>query len=90
MIRGTFANVRLRNALAEKEGGHTKKFPEGEETTIYEAAMAYAEEGTPARRARRQGVRLGLLARLGRQGHHAARRPRRDRRVASSASTAPT
>ena len=47
MIRGTFANVRLRNALAEKEGGHTRKFPEGEETTIYEAAMAYAEEGTP-------------------------------------------
>ena len=46
MIRGTFANVRLRNALAEKEGGHTRKFPEGEETTIYEAAMAYAEEGT--------------------------------------------
>ena len=47
MIRGTFANVRLRNALAEKEGGHTRKLPEGEETTIYEAAMAYAEEGTP-------------------------------------------
>ncbi|CAN5484032.1 aconitate hydratase [soil metagenome] len=51
MIRGTFANVRLRNALADKEGGHTSKFPQsggpGEETTIYEAAMAYAEEGTP-------------------------------------------
>jgi len=51
MIRGTFANVRLRNALAEKEGGHTRKFPPsggpGEETTIYEAAMAYADEDTP-------------------------------------------
>ncbi len=47
MIRGTFANIRLRNALADKDGGHTKKFPEGEQTTIYEAAMAYAEEGTP-------------------------------------------
>ena len=47
MIRGTFANVRLRNALADKEGGHTRKFPEGEQTTIYEAAMGYAEEDTP-------------------------------------------
>ena len=47
MIRGTFANVRLRNKLAEKEGGFTRKFPDGEETTIYEAAMAYAEEDVP-------------------------------------------
>ena len=47
MIRGTFANVRLRNRLAEKEGGFTRKFPEGDETTIYEAAMAYADEGVP-------------------------------------------
>ncbi|MGZ8667327.1 MAG: aconitate hydratase, partial [Solirubrobacterales bacterium] len=49
MIRGTFANVRLRNRLAEKEGGFTRKFPSsggpGEETTIYEAAMKYAEDG---------------------------------------------
>jgi aconitate hydratase len=47
MIRGTFANVRLRNRLVEKEGGFTRKLPEGDETTIYEAAMAYAGEGTP-------------------------------------------
>jgi aconitate hydratase len=47
MIRGTFANVRLRNALVEKEGGFTKHFPDGEETTIYEAAMHYADEGVP-------------------------------------------
>jgi aconitate hydratase len=47
MIRGSFANVRLRNRLAEREGGFTRKFPEGEETSIYEAAMAYAEEGVP-------------------------------------------
>jgi aconitate hydratase len=51
MIRGTFANVRLRNRLVEKEGGFTRHFPasggEGEETTIYEAAMSYAEEGVP-------------------------------------------
>ena len=47
MIRGTFANVRLRNKLVETEGGFTRHFPDGEETTIYEAAMAYAEEGVP-------------------------------------------
>jgi len=47
MIRGTFANVRLRNSLVEKEGGFTRKFPEGEESTIYDAAMGYAEEGVP-------------------------------------------
>ena len=46
MIRGTFANIRLRNSLVEKEGGFTLG-PDGEETTIYEAAMAYAEEDTP-------------------------------------------
>ena len=47
MVRGTFANIRLRNLLAERTGGFTRHFPDGEETTIYEAAMAYAEEGMP-------------------------------------------
>jgi aconitate hydratase len=47
MIRGTFANVRLRNRLVDREGGFTKHFPDGEETTIYEAAMKYADEGVP-------------------------------------------
>ena len=47
MIRGTFANVRLRNALVDREGGYTRHFPDGEETTIFEAAMAYAEEDVP-------------------------------------------
>ena len=46
MMRGTFANVRLRNLLAPgTEGGFTKK--DGEETTIYDAAMEYADEGVP-------------------------------------------
>ena len=46
MMRGTFANVRLRNQLAPgTEGGVTVK--DGEETSIYDAAMAYAEEGVP-------------------------------------------
>jgi len=47
MIRGTFANIRLRNLLVDRAGGHTRRFPGGEETTIFEAAMAYAEEGVP-------------------------------------------
>ncbi len=47
MIRGTFANIRLRNLLVERAGGFTRRFPGGEETTIFEAAMAYAEEGVP-------------------------------------------
>ena len=47
MIRGTFANVRLRNQLVDREGGFTRHFPDGEETTIYEAAMNYANESLP-------------------------------------------
>jgi aconitate hydratase len=47
MIRGTFANIRLRNQLVEKAGGFTRHFPDGAETTIYDAATAYAEEGVP-------------------------------------------
>jgi aconitate hydratase len=47
MIRGTFANIRLRNRLVERAGGYTRRFPGGEETTVFEAATAYAEEGVP-------------------------------------------
>jgi aconitate hydratase len=48
MVRGTFANIRLRNLLAPgTEGGVTRKLPEDEQTTIYDAAMAYADEGVP-------------------------------------------
>jgi len=47
MIRGTFANIRLRNLLAERTGGFTRHFPDSGETTIFEAAMTYAEEGVP-------------------------------------------
>ena len=38
MVRGTFANIRLRNLLVEKTGGFTRHFPDGEETSIYEAS----------------------------------------------------
>src|SRR3954453_10021377 len=47
MIRGTFANIRLRNALVDREGGYTRHMPDGEETTIYEAAMKYADAEVP-------------------------------------------
>jgi aconitate hydratase len=47
MVRGTFANIRLRNQLVSREGGYTVHFPDGEETTIYEASMRYQEEGVP-------------------------------------------
>jgi aconitate hydratase len=48
MMRGTFANIRLRNLLAPgTEGGVTRHMPDGEEMTIYDAAMKYADEGTP-------------------------------------------
>ena len=47
MVRGTFGNIRLRNQLAGKEGGYTIHLPDGEETTIYEASLQYAEENVP-------------------------------------------
>ncbi len=48
MMRGTFANVRLRNLLAPgTEGGWTRFQPSGEEMTIYDAAMQYQQNGTP-------------------------------------------
>ena len=48
MIRGTFANVRLRNRLVPgTEGGFTRRLPDGEQQSIFDAAMAYAETGVP-------------------------------------------
>jgi len=48
MIRGTFANIRLRNALAPgTEGGVTRHLPDGETLSIYDAAQRYAANGVP-------------------------------------------
>ncbi|MEO1247216.1 MAG: aconitate hydratase AcnA [Pseudomonadota bacterium] len=48
MMRGTFANIRLRNQLAPgTEGGWTKHQPSGEQMSIYDASLKYREEGTP-------------------------------------------
>ncbi|MDO1558945.1 aconitate hydratase AcnA [Brevundimonas sp. 2R-24] len=48
MMRGTFANIRIRNKITpEIEGGVTKHFPSGEVMSIYDAAMRYQSEGRP-------------------------------------------
>ncbi len=47
MVRGTFANVRIKNKLAQREGGYTTHIPSGEHTTVYEAAQKYKSENTP-------------------------------------------
>jgi aconitate hydratase len=48
MMRGTFANIRLRNLLAPgTEGGATLHVPSGEQMSIFDAAMRYQQEGTP-------------------------------------------
>jgi len=47
MVRGTFANVRIKNKLAEKEGGYTNYLPSGEEMTVYDASLKYKEAQIP-------------------------------------------
>jgi aconitate hydratase len=48
MVRGTFANVRLKNLLAPNtEGGVTRHLPDGEEMSIYDASVKYKAEGVP-------------------------------------------
>ncbi|MBR07157.1 MAG: aconitate hydratase AcnA [Rickettsiales bacterium] len=47
MMRGTFANVRIKNKLASREGGWTKYHPTGEEMPVYDAAMKYQADNTP-------------------------------------------
>jgi aconitate hydratase len=47
MTRGTFANIRLRNQLVDKEGGYTIYLPSGELMTIYDASVRYMKENIP-------------------------------------------
>ena len=48
MVRGTFANIRIRNRMLDNvEGGYTLHIPSGDTLAIYDAAMRYREEGTP-------------------------------------------
>ena len=83
MIRGTFANIRLRNQLAPgTEGGVTRDFTaRGEVTSVYEASEHYLEAGTPLVVLSGKEYGSGSSARLGRQGHRTARREGRDRGV---------
>lgn len=48
MMRGTFANIRIRNLMLDDvEGGETRHYPSGEQLSIYDAAMRYQDEGVP-------------------------------------------
>ena len=47
MMRGTFANIRIRNEMVSGEGGNTRHYPGGETMPIYDAAMRYKAEGVP-------------------------------------------
>lgn len=47
MVRGTFANVRIKNQLASHEGGFTQHIPSGEEMAVFDAAEKYKEENIP-------------------------------------------
>lgn len=47
MVRGTFANVRINNQLADIEGGFTKHIPSGKQMSVYEASTLYKAENTP-------------------------------------------
>jgi len=47
MVRGTFANVRIKNKLVQKEGGYTTYLPAGEEMPVYDASIAYRKAQVP-------------------------------------------
>lgn len=47
MMRGTFANVRIRNKITDREGGYAMYFPTKETLTVYDTAMRYQADGTP-------------------------------------------
>ena len=84
MIRGTFANIRLRNQLAPgTEGGFTRDFtqPDGPVAPIYDAAVNYARTGTPLLILAGHRVRIRVVSGLGGQGHRVTRSARRPRRV---------
>ena len=47
MVRGTFANLRIKNLMIDKQGGYTKHYPTGQEDEIYNVAEKYSTEGVP-------------------------------------------
>ncbi len=83
MMRGTFANIRIRNEmLGGKEGGNTLHYQggTGTEMPIYDAAMKYQAAGTPTVIIAGKEYGSRLLARLRREGSATSRHPRGDRR----------
>ena len=61
MMRGTFANIRLRNEVAPgTEGGVTRHMPEGKQEWIYDAALQYQKEGVSFGGICRQRIRYGF------------------------------
>jgi aconitate hydratase len=70
-----------RNSCRAWKGGVTRYLPEGEQMSIFDAVGALQGRRHAADRARRQRVRFGFVARLGREGSDAARRPRRHRGI---------
>ena len=46
MMRGTFANVRIKNKIADREGGYSRYLPTGEVASVFDTAMKYKEDGT--------------------------------------------
>ena len=80
MVRGTLANIRLRNQLAPgTEGGWTRHLPGGEQMSIYDASHEVPEGRRAAGDSGGQGIRLRLVARLGGERRDAAGRAGGDR-----------
>ena len=67
MVRGTFANVRLRNKLVNVEGGFTRHLPTNQEMSIFDASQKYHGGRHAADHSRGKRIWLWLLPRLGRQ-----------------------
>ena len=81
MVRGTFANVRLKNQLAPgTEGGVTRHLPDGEAMSIFDASVQYKKEGVPLVILAGKEYGSGSSRDWAAKGPHAARRARRDRR----------
>ena len=90
-MRGTFANIRIRNEMVSGvEGGVTRHLPDDEVMAIYDAAMAYQAEGVPLVVVAGKEYGTGSSRDWAAKGTTAARCPARSSSNPSSASTAPT
>ncbi len=77
MMRGTFANIRIKNEIAPgTEGGVTRLMPAGKPMSVYDAAMAYQGKGVPLV----EGIRHRFIPRLGGKGNQVVGGARGDRR----------